>query len=90
MWDIVKEFWDNFKTWVSEKINADVNISDKNIFYSSFSISPLINFLIILAKYYIFKNKFHNKRINLRGFEAYTKVKFKNEIHHTTSLLFSG
>ena len=24
--DIVKEFWDNFKTWISEKINADVNI----------------------------------------------------------------
>ena len=31
--DIVKEFWDNLKTWVSEKINADVNISDKNIIF---------------------------------------------------------
>ena len=64
-----------------KKINADVNISDKNIIYSSFSKSPLINFLIILAKYYIYKNKFHNKRINIKWFEAYAKVKFKNEMY---------
>ena len=31
--DIVKEFWDSFKTWIGEKINADVNRSDKNIIY---------------------------------------------------------
>ena len=55
--DIVKRNLDNFKTWVSEKINADVNRSDKNIIYSSFSKSPLINFLIILAKYYIYKKQ---------------------------------
>ena len=79
--DIVKEFWDDFKTWVSETLNADVNISDENIIYSSFSKSPLIDFLIIMAKYYIYKNKFHNKRINTRGFEAYAKVKFKNEMY---------
>ena len=80
--DIVKEFWDNFKTRVIEKIDAVVNISDKNKIYSSFSKSPLINFLIILTKYYIYKkkNKFHNKRINIRGFEAYAQVKFKNEM----------
>ena len=62
------------------KINADVNIRDKNIIYPSFSKSPQINFLIILAKYYII-NKFHIKCINIRGFEAYAKVKFKNEMH---------
>ena len=40
-----------------------------------------INFLRILAKYYTYENKFHNKRINIRGFEAYAKVKFKNEMY---------
>ena len=77
--DIVKAFWDTFKTWVSGKINTDINLSDKNIIYSAFSKCSLLNYLIVLAKYYIYKNKFHKK--SLKKFESYVKVKFNNEMY---------
>ena len=79
--DIVKAFWDTFKTWVSGKINTDINLSDKNIIYSAFSKCSLLNYLIVLAKYYIYKNKFHKKSLNIRKFESYVKVKFNNEMY---------
>ena len=59
--DIVKGFGDIFKTWVSEKINTDVNISDKNIIYSAFSKCSLLNYLTVLAIYYIYKTSFTRK-----------------------------
>ena len=79
--DTVKVFWDNFKKWVGEKINTEVNLSDKDIIYSAFSKCSLLNYLIVLAKYYIYKNKFYHKTLNIKGFESYVKVKFKNEMY---------
>ena len=61
---IVKRFWDTFRTWVSEKINTEVNINDKNIIYSAFS-----KFSSVLAKYYIYKFS-----VDIRRFEAYAKL----------------
>ena len=77
---VVKEFWGSFKTWVMGKINTDVHLSDKNIIFSAFSFK-MLNYLIVLAKYYIYKNKFYNKSINIQGFEAYVKNKFINKIY---------
>ena len=79
--DTVKVFWDNFKKWVGERINTEVNLSDKDIIYSAFSKCSLLNYLIVLAKYYIYKNKFYHKTLNIKGFESYVKVKFKNEMY---------
>ena len=61
------------------KINTDINLSDKNIIYSAFSKCSLLNYLIVLVKYYIFK--FHKKSLNIRKFESYVKVKFNNEMY---------
>ena len=66
---------------MSGKINTDINLSDKNIIYSAFSKCSLLNYLIVLEKYYIYKNKFHKKSLNIRKFEAYVKVKFNNEMY---------
>ena len=76
--EIVKAFWDTFKTWASRKINTEVNLSDKIIIHSAFSKCSLLNNLIVLAKYYIYKNKFYKKSLNIRGFEAFVKVNFEN------------
>ena len=62
------------------KINTDVHLSDKNIIFSAFSFK-MLNYLIVLAKYYIYKNKFYNKSINIQSFEAYVKNKFINKIY---------
>ena len=79
--DKVREFWNTFKTWISQRINTTFNISDRNIIYSAFEKCSLINYLVVLAKYYIYKSKFHNQNLNIRGFEAYSKVKFFNEMY---------
>ena len=63
------------------KINTDVHLSDKNIIFSAFSKCSLLSYLIVSAKYYIYKNKFYNKSINMQGFEAYVKNKFINEMY---------
>ena len=79
--DKVREFWNTFKTWISQRINTTFNISDRNIIYSAFEKCSLINYLVVLAKYYIYKSKFHNQNLNILGFEAYSKVKFFNEMY---------
>ena len=43
--------------------------------FSLFSKSSLLNYLIDLAKYFIHESKFHNKNLNKRGFEAYSRSK---------------
>ena len=62
------------------KINTDAHLSDKDIVLPAFSKCSLLNYLIVLAKYYIYKNKFCNKSITIQGFEAYVKNKFINEM----------
>ena len=79
--DLVKEFWENFKRWLTDKINTTLEINDKNILFSSFSKSSLINYLTILAKYYIYKNKFYTQTLNILGFELYVKSKFENGMY---------
>ena len=42
--DLVKEFWENFKRWLTDKINTTLEINDKNILFSSFSKCSLIRY----------------------------------------------
>ena len=51
-----------------------------NIIFSSPS-QVLLSYIITVAKYYIYKCKFYKKTLSLKGFEAFLKLKFLNEMY---------
>ncbi|MCG7876955.1 MAG: zinc-binding domain-containing protein [Candidatus Thiodiazotropha endolucinida] len=75
----VKDFWDILKNWLQLNGNINLNITDKNIVFAWPHESDLISYLIIIAKYYIYKTKFKSKQLSIQGFCALLKQKFKNE-----------
>ena len=76
----VVEFWKNFKTWLARKANFNLQVEIKNILFSSHS-QALLSYLITVAKYYIYKSKFHMKMLSIKGFENFLKQKFINEMY---------
>ena len=76
----VVEFWKNFKTWLGRKANINLQVEIKNILFSSHS-QALLSYLITVAKYYIYKSKFHMKMLSIKGFENFLKQKFINEMY---------
>ena len=76
----VVEFWKNFKTWLARTANINLQVEIKNILFSSHS-QALLSYLITVAKYYIYKSKFHMKMLSIKGFENFLKQKFINEMY---------
>ena len=75
----VVEFWKNYKTWLARKANINLQVEIRNILFSSHS-QALLSYLITVAKYYIYKSKFHMKMLSIKGFENFLKQKFINEM----------
>lgn len=72
-------------------MNANINLilQDRNILFSAQSEQELINYIFILAKYYIYKNKFTDRLLNIQAFIFLLKKKFISEqfiayIHNST------
>ena len=78
--DTATHFWTNLKRWLEEKANINLQIDLKNIIFSSPS-QVLLSYIITVAKYYIYKCKFYKKTLSLKGFEAFLKLKFLNEMY---------
>lgn len=84
----VKEFWDRLKMWMNVNVNLNLILEDRNILFSTQNNNELISYILLLAKYYIYKNKFVNKQLSIPAFLLYVKVKLTNEryianIHNT-------
>lgn len=75
----VKEFWESVKCWLQTHGNLNLNITDKALIFAWQKEKSLINQVIIIAKYYIYKTKFTSKRLSILGFQLLLKRKFKNE-----------
>ena len=74
----VQEFWNSLKTWLYENANINVNIEKRNIIFSYQGRNSLINYILVLAKYYIYKTKFisTDKNLNIHAFVSLLKKKF--------------
>ena len=55
---------------IERKINTEFGLSSRNNIFSAFSKCTLLKYLTILAKYYIYKNKFYTKNLCISGFEV--------------------
>lgn len=75
----VTEFWESVKHWLQIHGNLNLNITDKAIIFAWQKEKSLINQVIVVAKYYIYKTKFTSKRLSIIGFQLLLKRKFKNE-----------
>ena len=88
-WDCIysQEFWSHIRIFLNDH-NMQVDISYLNI---SFGIlnrnsvkNEMINFIILLAKYYIYASKYKQQKPNFEGFKNILKQ--RKEIEHYNAL----
>ena len=65
--------------WLLQNINIRINIDTKCILFSYQGKSKLGNYLLAVAKHYIYNKKFSDKRFNINSFISMLKVKFQSE-----------
>ena len=58
---------------------VDRNVADKTLNFAWQTEKSLINYLIVIEKYYICKTKFTSKRLSILGIQYLLKRKFKSE-----------
>lgn len=75
------EFWRSLKTWLWREGSLQLEISNKYILFASPNRKTLINHILIIAKYYIYKTKFTRNTIDFTGFLLYLKSKFQSEMY---------
>ena len=75
----VKRFWTFLNEWLRI---LKLNLEEKNILFAFQDKHQLINYIFVLAKYYIYVNKFSGKQLNLDVFKAILPNKFQGE-HYT-------
>ena len=72
----VKQFWNLFKEWLNDVTNIEVDINnEKMLILSWHKKKSLLNYLLVVAKYYIYKSKFVQGSISIFGFQSYPEEK---------------
>ena len=70
---------DPFKGVAQINSNISLDLEEKNILFAYQDKNQLRNFIFVLAKYYIYANKFSGKQLNLDVFKAILRKKFQGE-----------
>ena len=66
----------------SRNINAFLTIdilNHKNLILSWYKENSLSNYILVVAKYYIYKTKFTSRHLRMAGFKQLLKRKFESE-----------
>ena len=74
-----KQFWSLLNNWLTEMSNINMDLQDSSILFSYQDDNSLRNYLYVLAKYYIYANKFSGNGLSLQSFKTILKRKFKAE-----------
>ena len=75
----VKQFWSLLNNWLTEISNIKMDLKDSSILFSYQDDNSLRNYLYVLAKYYIYANKFSGNGLSLQSFKTILKRKFEAE-----------
>ena len=75
----VKEFWQSLHIWLMPNVNISINLDKKGILSSYQGKCILKNYIMVVAKHYIYKNKISAKQLNINSFISMLKVKFQCE-----------
>lgn len=81
--DKVKEFWLSLQTWLQTHSNISLQLTKKNLIFSKQANKrqDLQNYILVLAKYFIYKTKFFMNRLRMDNFITYLKRKFCDEMY---------
>ena len=82
--DITKKFWQMFSSWLSEQNIVIPSITIEKIIFGLFDITEdyiILNHLILLAKFYIYKCKLNITYPSLKVFLAKIKATYQIEIN---------
>ena len=74
-----KAFLDIFKWMAQDTLKLIIKSRGKNILFAYQDKHQLINYIFVLAKYYIYVNRFSGKQLNLDVFKAILRNKFQGE-----------
>ena len=77
--ETVKEFWNSLNNWLQRHANLRLNLEEKTIIFSWQKKNSFMNFLLVLAKSYIYKTKFTTGNLSLVQFKLVLKRKFETE-----------
>lgn len=72
----VKAFWNDLKNWLRCNCNISLSLEDKNIIFSYQTRKGIENYLLLLGKYYIYKNKFSEKELSIQSFVSLLRQRF--------------
>ena len=75
----VNVFWADLKTWLEKQANITLQLTIKNVLFSKQAHNILVNYLLLLAKYYIYRTKFFSNQISIENYLVYVRRKFQNE-----------
>ena len=71
----VKAFWSDLRTWLITNVNIDLPLDDRAVLFSYSGENELLNYIYVLAKLFIYKNKFISITIYIQGFINFLKKK---------------
>ena len=75
----VKIFWNELKTWLHANINLEIFLEDREILFSYSGKKELVNYIYVLAKYFIYQGKLFTRNISIYGFISLLKKKKLSE-----------
>ena len=64
----VKEFWLAMKNWLRIQANVTLHLTIRNVIFSKQENGELLNYILLLGKYFIYKTKFLANSIRLENF----------------------
>ena len=76
---VVRRFWSTLQGWLLNNFGLRMLLTGKNIMFPSERRGGLMNYLYVVAKYYIYANKFSGYELHIESFESILKRKFQSE-----------
>ena len=76
---IVNQFWNQLKNWLETNTNINFSLERRRLLFSVHGQNELVNYIYVVSKYYIYKNKFSGNRLNIQAFESMLKHKMNGE-----------
>ena len=77
--EIVKRFWENLKTCLNNNANINISLTNRAILFANQDNNSPKNYIMILAKYYVYANKFHMTGLSIDKFINMLGKKFQAE-----------
>ena len=70
----LKDFWNSLQDWLRNNCNIILNLDIKSLIFSSQKPRSIENYILCLAKYYIYKNKFTRNTLSVQSFISLLKI----------------